>query len=174
MPITPFHFGPGAALHALAPRHVSFLAFCAANIVIDVESLYNLVYRREPVHAFLHTYVGATLVGLGLTALFWLALRLPAVASGLRLTLRQVVFGALLGAWSHVLLDSVMHADIQPLQPLSAANGLHRILPLSTLHWSCIAAGALALLILGIRRWLAARRRSISKSPAGARPWRAP
>ena len=37
MPITPFHFGPGAALHVLAPRHVSFLAFCAANVVIDVK-----------------------------------------------------------------------------------------------------------------------------------------
>ena len=42
MPVTPFHFGPGAALHAVAPKHVSFLAFCAANILIDLESLYNL------------------------------------------------------------------------------------------------------------------------------------
>jgi hypothetical protein len=157
MPITPFHFGPGAALHALAPRHVSFLAFCAANVVIDVESLYNLVYRREPVHAFLHTYVGATLVWGGLAALFWLALRLPAIAERIRLTLRQVALGALLGAYSHVLLDSVMHVDIQPLQPLSAANALHRIVSLSALHWSCVAAGGAALLILGIRQLRAAR-----------------
>lgn len=158
MPITPFHFGPGAALQAIAPRQVSFLAFCAANVFIDVESLYNLVHHREPVHAFLHTYVGATLVWLGLTALFWLALRLPPIATRLRLTLRQVALGALLGAWSHVLLDSVMHADIQPLQPFSAANGLHRIVSLSALHWGCVAAGALALLIIGVRQLLAARR----------------
>jgi membrane-bound metal-dependent hydrolase YbcI (DUF457 family) len=157
MPITPFHFGPGAALHALAPRHISFLAFCAANVVIDVESLYNLLHRREPVHAFLHTYVGATLVWLGLAALFWLALRWAAIASRVRLTLRQVAIGALLGAYTHVLLDSVMHADIQPLLPLSAANGLHRIVPLSALHWSCIAAGLAALLVIGIRQLLAAR-----------------
>ena len=157
MPITPFHFGPGAVLHALAPRHISFLAFCAANVIIDVESLYNLVHHREPVHAFLHTYVGATLVWLGMAALFWLALRLPAIAGRVRLTLHQVALGALLGAYSHVLLDSVMHADIQPLQPLSAANGLHRLVSLSALHWGCIAAGAAGLLILGIRRLLASR-----------------
>jgi hypothetical protein len=63
MPITPFHFGPGALLHAMAPRHVSFIAFCAANVLIDVESLYNLVNQRHPVHAFFHTYAGATLAG---------------------------------------------------------------------------------------------------------------
>jgi membrane-bound metal-dependent hydrolase YbcI (DUF457 family) len=157
MPITPFHFGPGAALHALAPRHISFLAFCAANVVIDVESLYNLVHHREPVHAFLHTYVGATLVWLGLAALFWLALQLPVIASRLRLTLRQVALGALLGAYSHVLLDSVMHVDIQPLQPLSAANVLHRIVSLSALHWSCVAAGVMGMLVIGIRQLRAAR-----------------
>ena len=43
MPITPFHFGPGAALHALAPKHVSFLAFAAANVIIDVEPLYFML-----------------------------------------------------------------------------------------------------------------------------------
>ena len=55
MPMTPFHFGPGAALQALAPRQISFLAFCAANVVIDIESLVNLIGQRDPVHAFMHS-----------------------------------------------------------------------------------------------------------------------
>ena len=62
MPITPFHFGPGALAHVCAPRAVSFLAFCAANVLIDLESLYHLVLRHWPVHAFWHTLVGASLV----------------------------------------------------------------------------------------------------------------
>lgn len=149
MPITPFHFGPGAALHAVAPRHVSFLAFCAANVVIDVESLYNLVNHREPVHAFLHTYVGAALVWLGLSAAFRAVQR---VTDWRGLTLRQVALGALLGAYSHVLLDSVMHHDIQPLQPFAAGNALQGVVSLATLHGACIAAGVLALVWLGVRR----------------------
>jgi membrane-bound metal-dependent hydrolase YbcI (DUF457 family) len=152
MPITPFHFGPGAALHALAPRHVSFLAFCAANVVIDVESLYNLVHRREPVHAFLHTYVGATLVVLGLVALFW-ALRRAGVTRLLpSLTLRQVSLGAALGAWSHVVLDSVMHHDIRPLLPFSEANALQGVVDLSTLHQACLASALFAGLWMGGRK----------------------
>lgn len=42
MPITPFHFGPGAALHALAPRHIGFLPFCAANVLIGIGRLHQL------------------------------------------------------------------------------------------------------------------------------------
>src|SRR5688572_20936203 len=74
MPITPFHFGPGALLHAAAPKHVSFLSFCVSNVFIDFESLYNLVFQRYPVHAFFHTYIGATLV-IATVVLLFLGLR---------------------------------------------------------------------------------------------------
>ena len=36
------------------------LAFCAANVVTDLESLYFLLTGQFPLHRFLHTYVGAT------------------------------------------------------------------------------------------------------------------
>ena len=60
MPFTPFHFGPGALVSAAARKYVSFLAFCAVNVLIDVESLYNMLTRQPRIHTFLHTYVGAT------------------------------------------------------------------------------------------------------------------
>ena len=164
MPITPFHFGPGALLHAAAPRYVSFLAFCAANVLIDGESLYNLVNRRYPVHAFLHTYIGATLVALlvvgSFVALLRLAphLRLPNKLGWRALTVPQVALGAVSGAYSHVALDSLMHRDIQPLAPLSAGNPLLGLISLGTLHWACIVAGALSLAGLGVRKLLASNR----------------
>jgi hypothetical protein len=161
VPITPFHFGPGAALHALAPQHVSFLAFCAANVLIDFESLYNLVNRRSPVHAFFHTYLGATLVALAVVCVF-AALRrlsariqLPDPLHWKALTYRQVAIGAALGAYSHVVLDSLMHRDITPLAPLSTANTLLGLVSLSALHWSCVVAGLLGLLGVGVRTLLA-------------------
>ena len=161
MPITPFHFGPGAALHALAPKHISFLAYCSANVLIDIESLYNLINRRDPVHAFFHTYVGATLVIIGTTALFvalrWFAKRywLPNPFDWRSLTVRQVGIGAALGAYSHVLLDSVMHRDIRPLAPISMDNILLGIISLSALHWWCIALGIVGLAGVGTRRLIA-------------------
>lgn len=70
MPITPFHFGPGAAIHALAPRQVSFLAFCASNVLIDVEPLYFMLIHQYPVHRFFHTLIGASLIVILTVALF--------------------------------------------------------------------------------------------------------
>ena len=152
MPITPFHFGPGAVLHAVAPRHVSFLAFCAANVLIDVESLYNLVNQRHPVHAFFHTYVGANFVIVAVVILFaaarWFAVRLwlPNILRWRDLSFHQVVVGAALGAYSHVVLDSVMHSDIRPLAPFSSANALLGALSLSMLHIACVVLGLLGVL----------------------------
>ncbi|TXI72431.1 MAG: hypothetical protein E6Q43_06620 [Dokdonella sp.] len=158
MPFTPFHFGPGAALHAIAPRQVSFLAFCTSNVLIDLESLYNLVNHRHPVHAFLHTYVGATLMVLATVVLFGALravaplLRLPNPFCWQELTRRQILLGATLGAYSHVLLDSLMHHDLEPLAPLSRTNLLLNVVPLDALHWACVVAGLLGLAIIGVRK----------------------
>ncbi|MCC2676378.1 MAG: hypothetical protein K0R58_3325 [Ramlibacter sp.] len=172
MPITLFHFGPGALLHAAAPRHVSFLSFCAANVLIDFESLYNLVHQRHPVHAFFHTYVGATLVVAAVVLLF---LGLRAFASRYRipnllrwrdLTLTQVAVGAALGAYSHIVLDSVMHGDIQPGAPFVTGNALLAVIPLGTLHWVCVGLGLAGCAVLLMRRWVGrVRRQSVTSGP---------
>lgn len=153
MPITPFHFGPGALLKAAAPAHISFIAFCTANVLIDCESLYNLLKGNVQVHAFFHTYVGATLTipatWLLYKALYWLAerARLPNILGWKNLQTRQVLVGAALGAYTHIVFDSIMHSDIRPWWPFSTANGLLHIIPLGYLHLACLAAGILGLLI---------------------------
>ena len=53
--------------------------------------------------------------------------------------------GALIGAWSHLLLDSFMHADIKPLSPFSDANVLLGTVNLAYLHRFCIISGMLGL-----------------------------
>ena len=158
MPITPFHFGPGALLQSAAPAHVSFMAFCTANVLIDCESLYHLVQRNERVHAFFHTYVGATLVivatWLLYKACYWLAqrMRLPDIYGWRSLGTRQVLIGAALGAYTHIVFDSIMHHDIRPWWPFSEANGLLHVIPLDWLHLGCLAAGMLGLMI-ALTRW---------------------
>lgn len=155
MPITPFHFGLGAALHGAAPRHLSFLAFCAANVLIDVESAWNLLRGHHPVHAFFHSYLGATLAGLLTAGLGWLGLRWRQRSGSVKRPpgqARAVTVGALLGAGSHVMLDSVMHADIRPLAPFSEANGLYGLLPLPELHLLLVGLGVLGGLAVWLRR----------------------
>ena len=142
MPITPFHFGPGAAMHAMAPRHISFLAFCAANVLIDVEPGYYMLIGQFPLHRFFHTVPGATLV-FAATVLIFLSARmigaLPNVLAWKGLTVTQVAIGAALGVYSHLVLDSIMHVDIRPLAPFSDANDLLHVIPIGMLHLAWIS-----------------------------------
>ncbi len=160
MPITPFHFGPGAALHSAAPRQVSFLAFCAANVFVDMEPAYYLITGQFPLHRFFHTYIGVSIVVVATIVVFLAALRpaalvpLPDLFLWKQLTLRPVAIGAALGGYSHIVLDSIMHSDIRPLAPFSESNGLFQLISLSALHWLCLGAGIVGLTVLGIRKVL--------------------
>ena len=157
MPVTPFHFGPGALVSVVAPKHVSFVAFCAVNVLIDVESLRNMLTHQVRIHTFFHTYLGASFVAVYVVALFiaarWLALRLPdhVLLRWRALGVVPVFMGSALGAWSHVLLDSVMHSDITPFAPWSSANPLFQVISTTALHLGCVVAGALAVTWLVLR-----------------------
>ncbi len=163
MPFTPFHFGPGGLVHAAAPRKVSFLAFAGANVVVDIEPGYYMLTGQDHLHRFFHTYLGVTLIALVTFALFaaglWAAklVRLPDPFQWQRLRLGPVAAGAVLGAYSHVLLDSVMHADIRPLAPFSQANPLYLAMPIDDLHTLCLAVGAVAIAVLLVRKMIKER-----------------
>lgn len=158
MPLTPFHFGPAALAHAVAPKHISFLAFCGSNVLIDLEPLYYILTNQPPLHRFFHTYLGACLILVLTIAIFLVARRLaghapiPNLFRWKQLTPTSVALGAALGVFSHIALDSIMHADMHPFAPLSDANGLLHVVPHATLHTSCLAAGMLGIFVLGMRR----------------------
>jgi membrane-bound metal-dependent hydrolase YbcI (DUF457 family) len=147
MPITPFHFGPGAALHAIAPNRISFLGFCVANVMIDVEPLYYMCTQQFPLHRFFHTFA-LFVAARALANRVWL----PDLFGWRELRSASVVAGAALGSYSHIIFDSVMHSDITPLAPFSNANPLLNLIPLTTLHWACVAAGAIGTAMLFIRK----------------------
>ena len=158
MPVTPFHFGPGAAVHSIAPKSVSFLAFCTTNVLVDIEPLYYMVTQQFPLHRFFHSYVGVSIVIAVAVALFEIAiwsgkkLSLPNVLDWQRLEFRQLFIGATLGGYSHILLDSVMHADIRPLAPFSNNNQLLHTVSLATLHWVCIGCAVFGLFVISARK----------------------
>ena len=157
MPLTPFHFGPGGAIHVLAPQRISFLAFCVSNVLTDCETLYFILSRQYPLHRFFHTYVGAAVMAVLTVQLFVAAkllarpLRLPNALRWRDLTVLPVAAGAVIGTFSHVLLDSIMHPDVRPFAPLSDANPLLRIIPLELLHMACVVAGSLAVGVILLR-----------------------
>lgn len=155
MPITPFHLGPGALVSV--GTGASFTAFLVANVVIDVESAYHLLTDRYPVHTFLHTFVGATIVAIATTLVLcvverWIRAHRPFVKgqpTTRRLETSYVAIGggAFAGAWSHVVLDGIMHADSRPFAPWSDANPLLRVIGLVPLHLACVGCAVIAMVV---------------------------
>jgi hypothetical protein len=158
VPITPFHFGPGLLIKSAIPRRFSFYIFIVSQIFIDIETAWNILRGNERLHVALHTYIGSLVV-----VLFCLILRRPLFWNRAQLLALfkirfheidrvTVILSSLIGVWSHVLLDSIMHADMTPLAPLSKANEVLGIISLVHLHLGCYLAGILGFLILLGRR----------------------
>lgn len=158
MPFTPFHFGVGIAAKAALAGRFSLVLFIALQVVIDLESLYNLVYGRYPVHRFLHTFVGATLLALLASASLFAVLRCWAFIPGRRVRPSPHLFALLLATslfatWSHVVLDGIMHRDARPLWPMTDLNPLLSLIGLGGLHLVCLVLGIFGLVALAIQ-WL--------------------
>ena len=157
MPFTPFHFGPGALLKALAPRYVSWTAFALSQVVIDVESGYHLLRGDWPVHRLMLTVLVATAIGLATGTAVWIAGRRvpPLRSAALQAEVRPlaVCVGGLLGGASHCMLDAIMHADFHPFWPFAPSNPLLGTLDIAQLHLSCVITGGCGALLLIARAW---------------------
>lgn len=167
MPFTPFHFGPGLAVKAMVPRGFSLILFIGLQVIIDLESLSNLIRGRYPVHRFLHTFAGATILAVLVTVMIWLATRkwlfaarwvIPANTPKGQ-ALAGLLGTALFATWSHVALDSIMHGDAQPFWPIVTANPLLELIGVGRLHGICLLLGLLGAVVLAFQ-WSLDDRRS--------------
>ncbi len=136
MPFTPFHFGPGLLIKSLTGRMFWLTSFVAANVLIDVEVLYYLWTRSRPFHRYAHSYLGGIVAGLlagaGTFAVAMLAARvwpgrssiLPKAKSAKPMLLFQSIAAGLVGGISHIFLDSLVHAEVEPFWPFATGNEL--------------------------------------------------
>ena len=160
MPFTPFHLGPGAVFKAIGGRHFSFMVFGGSQVLIDIEPGLGLIYGWDVLHGWTHTIGGALAIGA-------LAGIIGRPISEFVLRLLRIVHppftwtasfaGALLGTFSHIVLDALMHSDMRPWWPLSDANTLLHAVPLDTLHAGCLIAGVVGAIGYAMRT---GRRRS--------------
>jgi membrane-bound metal-dependent hydrolase YbcI (DUF457 family) len=163
--------GPGVVVKAILGRHFSLTVFGFAQVAIDLEPLVRMARGDSAPHGLSHTYVGATVIGFvslfaGRPACQWL-LRLwpPTPGRPFLEWLREsgtipwpaAVVGAFVGTYSHILLDSIMHAEMQPLWPVSDRNALLDAVSMEALHVLCFAAGVLGLLGIAGRYWFCGR-----------------
>jgi len=152
MPFTPFHIAAGASVKAIAPRHFSWSVFTLTNIMIDYEPLYYHFTEGMLYHKFFHSIFGATIFAVVCATLgkplceyglkLWNNSLAPEdkrwLGSGIKISHLSAWTGAIIGAYSHLILDSIMHMDIKPLSPFTDENQLLGILGMMELHILCL------------------------------------
>lgn len=160
MPFTPFHMGPGIAIKALLQGSFSLMVFGWAQIVMDIQPLIVIITGEGHLHGFTHTYIGATLLALFSTLigkyLSQVGLYILGMNEHWKVKIRWWVaaLSSFIGTYSHVFLDSIMHADIEPLSPFSGSNQLLGILSVSALHKLCIYSGVVGGIVFFGISWL--------------------
>jgi len=151
--------GPGMVVKAAVPRFFSIVVFGLTQIAIDLEVLWRLIRHEYPFHTFWHTYLGATVVACVMTIIgkpasqwiksFWNLTSANCRDADLAVSEETTWFasstGAAFGAYSHIMLDSLYHPDIQPLQPWSADNVLHNIVSPNMIELACPVLGAIGI-----------------------------
>lgn len=168
MPFTPFHFGPGAAIKAVAGRHFSFLVFCGTQVLMDLEPGIRLVLGTMTLHGHSHTLAGAVVIGAlgmatGRPVTHWVLER-GGVAFE-RMTWTAAATGAFVGSFSHVVFDAMLHPDMQPLWPLAVGNPLLGSATFAQFHRACVALAVVGGIGM-LARW-AWRRRALSPRRPG-------
>ena len=163
MPVTPFHLLAIIPLKAIAPRSFSWSVFALTNVVIDLEPITYYLITLYPSHGFFHTIIGATLIAILCATHGRRLCELAIKTLHGELQDKEVKWlgkasigntaawsGALIGAWSHLLLDSFMHEDIKPFSPFTDANPLLGVISVGTLNALCVVSGLLGVAMLAL------------------------
>ena len=151
MPFTPLHMGPGMLLKALFQGSFSLLVFGWTQIVMDIQPLIVLLSGEGHMHGFTHTFVGSTLIAL--LSLFTgkylgeFILHILKIGNQTSISWKVATISSFIGSYSHVLLDAIMHTDVEPFFPINKLNPFFGYLYIPELHKFCFYSGFIGILI---------------------------
>ena len=168
MPFTPFHLMAGTSVKSFFPQYFSFSIFTLTNVIIDSEVLFYIYTTGIPAHKFFHTFLGASLIAI-FVALFCRSLceiglnfwniilytkKFSLFKVEVKITRLSAWCGAFVGAYSQLLLDSIMHTDMMPFFPISDLNQFHNIISTNNLHYLCMGLFYIAFAIFVLKSYI--------------------
>jgi membrane-bound metal-dependent hydrolase YbcI (DUF457 family) len=139
--------GPGILVKAILQSSFSLMVFGWTQIVMDIQPLIVMITGEGHLHGFTHTYLGAVLIAIisALSGKYLSELGLKILDMTKNQTIlilwRVAFLSAFIGSFSHVLLDSIMHTDVEPFYPITLINNFHGFISIETLHKLCLYSG---------------------------------
>ena len=155
--------GPGILLKGILQGSFSLMVFGWTQIVMDIQPLIVMISGEGHLHGFTHTYAGAIFIALAAALSgkylapigLWVLRVEPALNTKIPWTV--VFISAFIGSFSHVFLDSVMHADLQPFYPVNLVNPFLGLVSVSSLHKFCLYSGLVGAGIYYYINWRSSR-----------------
>ena len=89
----------------------------------------------------------------------WFLIKVVRLTGAFSIRWWVAALSALIGTYSHVFIDSIMHGDLQPWFPFNTSNALLGLVSVSALHKICLYCG-----IAGTPLYFAVARLSARKS----------
>lgn len=160
MPFTPFHMGPGIAVKAILQGSFSLMVFGWAQIVMDIQPLVVMISGEGHLHGFSHTYIGATLLAIFSALSGKYLSEIGLFVFGLNKQWQVKIawwvssLSAFIGTFSHVLLDSIMHADVEPFFPFTTSNAILGVISVQSLHQVCLYSALVGGILYFAINWL--------------------
>jgi membrane-bound metal-dependent hydrolase YbcI (DUF457 family) len=148
MPFTPFHVGPALLISGLLGKRINVVAIVLGSTLIDTRAAYCLFTGCLPLHGPWHTYLGATIFALLISAgIYSLREVLHKITDAIGLvqeySIPVIISSSLIGTFSHVFLDSFLYKDIVPFWPVKS-NPLFGLVEGVTVYNVCTVSFLLA------------------------------
>ena len=151
--------GPGILVKAVLQSSFSLMVFGWTQIMMDIQPLIVMITGTGHLHGFTHTYVGAILIAVisALTGKYLseLGFKIIGMAKGQPIIIEWWVafLSAFIGSFSHVLLDSIVHTDVEPFYPFTLINNFHGFVSIGALHNFCVYSGLAGAAIYYVVSW---------------------
>jgi len=155
VPFTPFHLGPALLIGMIFFPYVDLVAIFISSVIVDVEPAYFLYSTGRPVHGFLHSYMGGTLVAFLLSCALYPFRRtyceiLRIFGMKQETSFRKILLSSLVGVYSHIFLDSFMYPEMEPFYPMHG-NPLLGVIKWTLIYDFCMWAFFVGTIVYAVR-----------------------
>lgn len=137
------------------------MVFGGSQVLIDLEPGIELVMGSGQLHGGTHTLAGAIGIGVLATCIGKPISELVLKRLGFsefHISWTASATAAFVGTLSHILLDAVMHADMDPWYPFQFRNDLLGFVDIGTLHATCLVLGVVGAMGVWLRHVMKTRR----------------
>jgi len=162
MPFTPFHWGVSVLFQTLF-IFLDPVALFIGSIAPDIEgitALFILPGLGLPLHGTLHSFFGATILGLITGISSWASFKhfipriLEITSTDLSLpqySLKTSILSAFIGTYSHIILDSPLYGEMELFFPFKLGNPWYNIVPGNLVYFFCVFSFFLGISIFILR-----------------------